>query len=99
LRCSFDLNHASLATSVIDADSILKDAVLMGADDYETDMVKERRDLPASESVAAVKSKGPSSTRMSGSVTTSSMKWLENYATANLVAYKAFPPPKTPPRV
>jgi hypothetical protein len=66
----------------------------MGADEYETDMVKERRDLPASESVAAVKSKGPSSTRMPGSVTTSSMKWLENYATANPVAYKAFHRPK-----
>jgi glucose-1-phosphate adenylyltransferase len=32
--------------SVIDADSILKDTILMGADEYETDMVKERRDLP-----------------------------------------------------
>ena len=32
--------------SVIDADSILKDTILMGADEYETDMIKERRDLP-----------------------------------------------------
>ena len=39
-------------------DSILKDAILMGADEYETDMVMERRTFPASESVAAVKSKG-----------------------------------------
>jgi len=37
--------------SVIDADSILKDTILMGADEYETDMVKERRTFPASESV------------------------------------------------
>jgi len=32
--------------SIIDSDSILKDVILMGADEYETDMVKERADRP-----------------------------------------------------
>jgi glucose-1-phosphate adenylyltransferase len=32
--------------SIIDSDSILKDVILMGADEYETDLVKERADLP-----------------------------------------------------
>ena len=58
--------------SVIDADTVLKDVILMGADEYQADMVKEREDLPILESVAAATSKGPSSTRMPGSATTSS---------------------------
>lgn len=32
--------------SIIDSDSILKDVILMGADEYETDLFKERADLP-----------------------------------------------------
>jgi len=32
--------------SVIDADTVLKDVILMGADEYQADMVKERADLP-----------------------------------------------------
>jgi glucose-1-phosphate adenylyltransferase len=32
--------------SIIDSDSILKDVILMGADEYETEMVEEKADLP-----------------------------------------------------
>jgi ADP-glucose pyrophosphorylase len=32
--------------SIIDSDSILKDVILMGADEYETDMIEERADRP-----------------------------------------------------